>query len=105
LGQWEIENHYDRVVICGKKLYAMHKSGTPLNSDKSWKMASKGARLNFREMISIAAGETVHFENIAPTFSAMKREPTFVDRDIKATAQDIRFVPRRFDPMFKEDEQ
>lgn len=103
LGEWEIENEYDRVIICGKKLYAMHKRGQPFNSEKSWKLASKGARLNFRDLIKIAAGETVHFENIAPTFSATKKKPTFVERDIKATAQDIRFVPRRFDPMFKEE--
>jgi hypothetical protein len=34
-----------------------------------------------------------------------KENPTFVERDIKATASDVRIVPRRFDPMFIEEKE
>lgn len=102
LGQWEIENKYDRVILAGKKLYAMHKADTSLINPKSWKVASKGARLNHYDLIKIAAGDIVHYEAEAPTFSASKKEPTFIERDMKKTASDIRIVPRRFDPMFED---
>lgn len=106
LGDWDIENVYNRVVICGKKLYAMHslqegkQCGVKCRNAKHWKIASKGARLTYRDLIKIAAGETVHFQNDAPTFSTSKRQPTFVSRDIKATASDIRTVPKRYDPKY-----
>jgi hypothetical protein len=99
LGDWGIEHEYDRVVICGKKLYAMHVNGKN-NGATNWKLASKGAKLNHREMIKIAAGNTVHFQNIAPSFSMAKANPRFIARNIKATASDIRSVPRRFDPKY-----
>jgi len=99
LGDWGIEYEYDRVVICGKKLYAMHVDGKN-NGPTNWKLASKGAKLNHKEMIKIAAGNTVHFQNIAPSFSMAKANPRFIARDIKATASDIRTVPRRFDPKY-----
>lgn len=102
LGDWEVENEYDRVIMGGKKLYAFHKAGQSMNQPGAWKVASKGARLTPNDLIRIAAGDTVTYKNIAPTFSAAKSKPTFIDRDIKSTATDIRFVPRRYDPMFKE---
>ena len=101
LGDWEVENEYDRVIVAGKKLYAMHKKGKPFNTVKSWKMASKGARLNYKDLIEIASGKTVTFNSMAPTFSVSKSEPTFVDREIRETAQDVRFVPKRFDPLYQ----
>lgn len=102
LGEWDIENEYGRIVICGKKLYAMLKAGKPERNKKSWKIASKGAKLSSQDLIKIAAGETVHFQNAAPTFSTSKPKPTFVSRDIKATASDIRIVPKRFDPKYSD---
>lgn len=104
LGDWGIEYEYDRVAICGKKLYAMHVKGKPDNSKNAWKIASKGARLTYKELIRIAAGKIVKYKNIVPTFSMSKENPTFVERDIKATASDVRIVPRRFDPMFVNEE-
>jgi len=103
LGDWEIEYKYDRVIVGGKKLYAFHKAGESFDNKKSWKVASKGARLGFKELIKIAAGGVVEFNSMAPTFSVSKEGPVFVDREIKNTASDIRIVPRRFDPMFKEE--
>ena len=108
LGEWEIENHYDRVIVCGKKLYAMHSRTKAPNCDgatctnrKHWKMASKGARLEFDDLIKIAAGEKVNYNNIVPTFSMSKEKPTFVSREIKSTASDIRFIPRAYDPKYQ----
>ena len=120
LGQWEIENHYDRVVIAGKKLYAFHKTGdhaeaiqqylknnpgkTKLEAECAveWKIASKGARLLHTDIIQAANGEPVTFRAMAPTFSASKEKPAFISRIITATAADIRTVPKRFDPLYND---
>ena len=102
LGDWEIEYEYDRVIVCGKKLYAMHQRGRPADSPEAWKLASKGARLSHKDLIRIAAGETVNFTNEVPTFSVNKKKPTFVHRDIQQTASDITTVPRCYDPKFVE---
>jgi len=103
LGEWEIEHEYDRVVVCGKKLYAFHTRGEPMQKTAAWKVASKGARLEYKDVIRVAAGKPVTWKSIAPTFSVAKSEPSFISRDIKATAGDSRYVPRRFDPMFIDD--
>ena len=100
LGQWEIEHKYDRVIVCGKKLYAFHTRGEPMRKKSAWKVASKGARLEFKDIIRVAAGKPVTWKSIAPTFSVAKSEPSFISRDIKATAGDSRIVPRRYDPKY-----
>jgi hypothetical protein len=100
LGDWSIEHEYDRVVIAGKKLYAFHMRGEPILRRSSWKIASKGARLNHKQIMQIARGKLIHFKNDAPTFSASKSQPVFVDRHIKSTAADIRHVPRDVDPKY-----
>jgi hypothetical protein len=100
LGEWSIEHEYDRVVIAGKKLYAFHMNGQPILRKSSWKIASKGARLNHKQIMQIARGKLIHFKNDAPTFSASKSQPVFVDRHIKSTAADIRIVPREVDPKY-----
>lgn len=121
LGQWEIENEYDRIVIAGKKLYAFHKIGNHkkavdkllrddpniltrdhAESKVAWKIASKGARIIHTEIIKAANGEPVTFRSMAPTFSASKAKPEFISRVISKTASDIRFVPRRYDPKYVE---
>lgn len=101
LGQWEVEYKYDRIVIAGRKLYAFHKRGAKMNDESAWKLASKGARLNFKEIIRAAHGEAVTFNNMVPTFSVSKKDPTFVTRIITATADDITRVPRDDDPLFE----
>jgi len=98
LGQWKLEAELDRVVICGKKLYAMHKRGGG-ESDKAWKVASKGARLKPAELIRIAAGETVKFYSDIPTYSVHHKGPRFIDRRIKITAADASIVPPEYDPQ------
>lgn len=101
LGQWKLEAELDRVIIAGKKLYAMHKRGAG-NSDKSWKLASKGARLKPADLIKIASGETVKFLSDVPTYSVHHKGPRFIDRRIKITAADASVVPPEFDPQYKE---
>ncbi len=100
LGDWGIEHYYNRVIVCGKKLYAMRKAGKLSKDESRWKVASKGARLNAEDLIKIAAGKTVTYRSIAPTFSVAKSKPTFLSRDIKATVADSRYIPRRFDSTF-----
>lgn len=102
LGQWEIENKYDRIVIAGRKLYAFHKSGKPVSEPASWKIASKGAKLTHKEIIKAANGKPVAFTSMVPTFSVMKQAPTFVSRIIKSTVEDIKTVPKKDDPIFEE---
>ena len=100
LGEWGIEHKYDRVIICGKKLYAFRKRGKLKRGEKRWKLASKGVRLKEKDLIRIAAGRVVVYKSKAPTFSVAKSEPTFMSRKIKATAGDSRHIPRRFDPLY-----
>ncbi len=104
LGDWAIEHKYNRVIVCGKKLYAFRKKGKLKENEKRWKVASKGARLTSDDLIKIADGKMVTFRSEAPTFSVAKSKPTFIERNIIATAADSRIVPRRFDPMFAEEQ-
>jgi len=105
LGDWGIEYKYNRVIVCGKKLYAFRKVGRLADDEKRWKIASKGARLNEKDLIKIAAGKTITFRSNVPTFSIAKSQPTFMERNIVSTAGDSRIVPRRFDPMFAEEKE
>jgi len=104
LGKWEIEHHYDRVIMAGKKLYGFHYAGEKMNDSDAWKIASKGARLTFEDLIKVGNGEPVKFRSKAPTFSVAKSEPTFINRLIKGTAADSRIVPLDYDPQFNSGE-
>lgn len=105
LGQFGIEGQYDRVIVCGKKLYAFHKLGRPWDDSlelgqKNWKKATKGARLTAQELAAIAAGAEVEFRPEVPTFSVRTNEPRFTKRVLKITAADVTRVPVEFDPLF-----
>ena len=102
LGEWESEAKYDRVVIAGRKLYAMHYRGEKVNDVSAWKKACKGADLNYKEIIRAAHGEKVTFNNKAPTFSMLRKEPTFVSRVITNTVEDITTVPADDDPKYSD---
>lgn len=81
LGEWDVEAEFIEVHIAGKKLYAARgERQDPLGTPE--KIASKGARLTFDEVKRIANGETVIWENEAPSFS-IKRGTHFVEREIK----------------------
>jgi hypothetical protein len=79
LGQWDKEGDFDAGAIAGKKLYAFKYLG----QDK-YKISSKGAKLNHKDIFSIAKGEEVLYKNIAPTFSIGK-DTAFIERKIRMT--------------------
>lgn len=81
LGDWELEE--DNAPIghfAGKKLY-----GIELSSGKH-KIASKGARLEFRHLERIVAGETVTWKSPAPSFH-IDGSFDYVVRNIRSTAK------------------
>lgn len=81
LGQWKLEGTVKRAAIAGKKLYGVEWS-TNKNGPKH-KIASKGARLSWTELLSVCKGNEVLWENDAPTFSISGAH--FVKRRIRAT--------------------
>ena len=106
LGEWKHEYTGDYFAIAGKKLYADHIKGRPLSydpktnsdSEKNWKIASKGANIaglaDAPQLIEkIALGETIRYNPDVPTFSFWRDTPVFVPRDLRPTAKDMRVVP------------
>lgn len=62
LGAWDLEATGDKLAIAGKKLYALYK-------DKECvKMASKGAKLEPKDILKVASGHQVVWESDAPNF-------------------------------------
>ena len=108
LGAWDLEKRSDFVAIGGKKLYAMYNAEhVKLNGpnpvlkkkDPAFKLSSKGGTLTLNEIIKVARGETVHYENMAPTFSLRRpmdfsevksgeKHPNFVQRSFKITGKE-----------------
>jgi len=80
LGGWGLDGHFDYGGIGGRKMYAFkHKDKT-----NKYKKASKGARLDFDEIIEVAKGKKVIYEPESPTYSVHK-EPRFTNREIVRT--------------------
>lgn len=81
LGAWDLEKTAEYVAIAGKKLYALYDDpkGKPV------KLSSKGGNLTKAELIEIALGGQVRYDNPAPTFS-LRKPTTFVSRNFKKTA-------------------
>lgn len=77
LGAWKHEATLHRVAIAGKKLYAGFDA-----SGEVVKLATKGVRLDASEIVRVCQGESVHWENMAPSFS-VSSEPKFISRTIK----------------------
>lgn len=118
LGAWDLEKTSEIIAIGGKKLYAMYKSEdlkafdcvevsetsmlcskckVAFNNPREHfthqkeckvKLSCKGGSLNLSEIVRICNGETIHYENAAPTFS-LKREPTFVHRNFRQTGKGL----------------
>lgn len=88
LGDWEIED--DRAPIAyfgGKKLYAIkHSFNDPKTGKPKEKLATKGARLKFSDIVDLVNGKTIVWENPAPTFS-IDGTANFIVRRIRATAK------------------
>jgi DNA polymerase type B, organellar and viral len=98
LGDWAKELEGDLLVIAGKKLYGLRllpkyaknpreamEKGYHWSKGRAWKIASKGCRLTPKQLLAVAAGETVTHRNRAPTFS-LKSHASFIVRNIKMTA-------------------
>jgi hypothetical protein len=81
LGAWDLEKTAEYVAIAGKKLYTLYDDpdGKPV------KLSSKGGNLTKAELIKIALGGEVRYDNPAPTFS-LRKAPSFVSRNFKKTA-------------------
>lgn len=90
LGQWKREggegNYVRRAAIAGKKLYGLEWN-TPIvmpdGTKERHKIASKGARLQWRDLLELCRGSTITWTNDAPTFSINGAH--FLTRDIRAT--------------------
>jgi len=78
LGAWKLEGEGDWAAIGGKKMYAI------FDGKSCIKQASKGARLNPNDIIDVANGETVEYENPVPAFK-LDGVHKFTKRRIKAT--------------------
>lgn len=93
LGQWKVEMDGDEWAVAGKKLYAFHKTPAFWKMDeedsekREWKKAHKGVELTAQEIIAAAKGETILYQPKVPTYSALRPEPIFIDRKIRATAR------------------
>jgi len=109
IGEWKIEAIFDELHIAGKKMYAGkladdYIASLPANkADKvrrnPWKIASKGVKLSHEEIARVAAGETVEYRKIAPTFS-LKFKPIEDEFDedgeeINHELQMARFLKRK----------
>lgn len=78
LGEWDLEGEFESGGIGGRKMYAFKKQ------DGDWKTASKGARLESREILDVAKGKEIIYDPKEPTFS-VHHEPRFTQRVIVKT--------------------
>jgi hypothetical protein len=81
LGDWEKEDMGSPIGhFGGKKLYAIQ-----LTTGKE-KLATKGSRLKFSDIVKVVNGETILWENPAPTFS-IDGSAAFIHREIRRTSR------------------
>lgn len=79
IGAWELETEHAPIGhFAGKKLYGIR------TLDGSTKIASKGSKLNFDQIARIVNGETITWENPAPSFK-IDGSAKFVKRQIRST--------------------
>ena len=81
LGAWKLEGIAKRVAIAGKKLYGVEWQ-KPQDGER-YKIASKGARLTWPELLQVCNGKSIIWENAAPTFSI--NGASFIKREIRST--------------------
>ncbi len=77
LGDWDLE--FEPVVahIAAKKIYALR------DADGNEKISSKGFKSSFKDVARLINGQTITWQNPAPTFSL--KNTTFISRNIKTT--------------------
>lgn len=83
LGDWKLEGSATVGHFAGKKLYGVD-LGAHRDPQKRYKIASKGSKLTYDNILDIISGKTVKWENKAPTFH-IDGSADFVVRDIRAT--------------------
>lgn len=104
LGAWKIDKRAPMAAIAGKKLYALYDPESLKKPRRVWniefqewddnpdrkalKLSSKGGSLSVDEIIKIAKGGHVLFENDAPTFS-LHRETRFIHRNFVSTVDEM----------------
>ena len=76
LGDWKLEAKVTEARIAGKKLYS-------INTKDGWMTASKGVRLDEKQMQDICQGGEATWRNDAPSFKVGKKRAGFVKRTIK----------------------
>ena len=103
LGAWKLEKTAPMAAIGGKKLYALYdpemlklpktvpnsqfKCRDPNPARTAIKISSKGGSLSVDEIIKIARGGSVRYENQAPTFS-LNQAPRFITRNFVSTVDE-----------------
>lgn len=107
LGAWKLEKNAPMAAVAGKKLYCLYDPETLKLPKRIWnpqfrewdenpdrmplKLSSKGGSLTMDEIISIAKGGTVRYDNDAPTFS-LHRDTRFISRNFKSTVDADEFT-------------
>lgn len=81
LGQWKLEGIVKQARIAGKKLYGVEWA-KPKDGER-YKIASKGARLSWSDLLQLCKGKSIIWENAAPTFGL--NGANFIRREIRAT--------------------
>jgi len=91
LGQWDWDGEFKSGAFAGRKLYAMEYKKPITNKEGkkiTHKIASKGVRLNAKEIYKVAGGNKVIYMPEAPTFSIHK-EPRFTPRTINISKKSL----------------
>lgn len=78
LGAWKHEATLSRIAIAGKKLYAGFNAAGEVE-----KLATKGVRLTAAEIVRVCSGQSVTWQNMAPSFS-VANPPKFISRTVKS---------------------
>jgi len=95
LGAWDLEDEFSKVIVNGKKLYAVwHKKPKILTPEQiadglksDYTVKSKGtAQITWQEMLDMLNGANVVKFNKAPTFTKFSTQ-NYMSRSIRATAQ------------------
>jgi hypothetical protein len=93
LGAWKFEAEGDMLAIGGKKLYALYKDGAPVMKKGPHDTlieykASKGVRLTSAQILSIARGDVIKYENPVPAFK-LDGGQIYTHRHIRTTGSGV----------------
>lgn len=88
LGQWKLEAEGNVCAIAGKKLYTIFDDDSPewIATGKAIKRASKGVRLEPRDIVRVCQGQEIVHQSQVPTF-ALDGSARFMSRTIRKTGR------------------